>query len=97
MIIPLLGAATRCSLGRLHRRFEKVLEKVLAPSCFAPSKCLKRWLATEETAHAVDATPSNRLGRAENGVIDLHVVGQVGDVVAFALAVGVVLHVVSDR
>jgi hypothetical protein len=39
--------------------------------------------------------PSDGVGGAEDGVVDPHVVGQVGHVVAFALAVGVVLHAVE--
>ena len=38
---------------------------------------------------------SNRVRGAEDRIIDAHVVAQVGHVVAFTLAVGVVLHAVE--
>ena len=41
--------------------------------------------------------PSNRVGGAEDRIVDSHIVGQVGHVVAFALAVGVVLHAVERK
>ena len=41
--------------------------------------------------------PSNRVSGAEDRIVDLHVVAQVGHVVAFALAVGVVLHAVERQ
>jgi hypothetical protein len=40
--------------------------------------------------------PSDRVGGAEDRIFDPHVVAQVGHVVAFALAVGVVLHSVES-
>lgn len=42
-----------------------------------------------------DLPPSDGVSCAEDGVIDPHVVGQVGQLIAFALAVGVALHAVE--
>ena len=44
-----------------------------------------------------ETAPSDRVGGAEDRIVDPHVVAQVGDVVAFALAVGVVLHAVERQ
>jgi len=44
-----------------------------------------------------DIPLSNRVGSAEDRVVDPYVVAQVGHVVAFALAVGVVLHAVERQ
>jgi len=41
--------------------------------------------------------PSDRVRGAEDRIVDTHVVAQVGHVVAFALAVGVVLHAVERQ
>jgi hypothetical protein len=41
--------------------------------------------------------PSDRVGGAEDRIVDPHVVAEVGHVVAFALAVGVVLHAVERQ
>ena len=41
--------------------------------------------------------PSDSVGGAEDRIVDPHVVAQVGHVVAFALAVGVVLHAVERQ
>jgi hypothetical protein len=43
----------------------------------------------------VRTASSNHVSGAEDRIVDPHVVGQVGHVVAFALAVGVVLHAVE--
>ena len=44
-----------------------------------------------------ETVPSDRVGGAEDRIVDPHVVAQVGHVVAFALAVGVVLHAVERQ
>ena len=44
-----------------------------------------------------ETAPSDRVGGAEDRIVDPHVVAQVGHVVAFALAVGVVLHAVERQ
>ncbi len=43
------------------------------------------------------AAPSDRVFGTEDRIVDPHVIAQVGDVVAFALAVGVVLHAVERQ
>jgi len=48
-------------------------------------------------ANLYPPAPSDGVGGAEDGVVDPNVVGQVGHVVAFALAVGVVLHAVQRQ
>jgi hypothetical protein len=44
-----------------------------------------------------NTSTSNRVHVSEDRIADLHVVGQIGHVVAFALAVGVVLHAVERQ